>query len=78
MDWRRRRHVALWMRVCVGWVGKEVHDCRIRGILVGVAWTMTGAGAGRVEVIIRLAGALFGQPFRGTARADDIGEQDLV
>ena len=39
---------------------------------------MTGTGAGGVEVIIRLAGALFGQSLRGAAGADDIGEQDLV
>lgn len=80
--------MGLCMRVRVGLIGKEVHDGRIRGILVGVAGTVTGtragagagteAGAGRVEVVVRLAGALFGQSFGGTARADDIGEQDLV
>lgn len=84
--------MGLWVRIPVGLIGKEVHDGRIRGILVGVTGAVTGAvtgtragagagtqaGTGRVEVIVRLAGALFGQSLGGAARADDIGEQDLV
>lgn len=43
-----------------------------------MAGTMTGAGAGVVMAIIRFAGPLFSQSFGGAARADNIGEQDLV